>query len=123
MTHLSREEHGHEQLPSTQHSGGPAADGGRRAAWGTLERGAAGGEVSQASSVRAATKLDSIQLSKLEELRHPHVVRYYVNSLTSDADDISIVMEDWGVSVSSLIAGKQHCDPEHIARQGRSCRR
>ena len=55
------------------------------------------------------------RLSKLEELWHPHVIRYYVNSLTSDEDDILIVMEAWGVSVSSLIAGKQHCGQEHIA--------
>jgi len=55
------------------------------------------------------------RLSKLEELRHPHVVRYYLNSLGSNADEISIVMEAWGVSVASLIAGKQHCGKEYVA--------
>ena len=56
------------------------------------------------------------RLSTLEKLRHPHVVRYYVNSLDSGDDDISIVMEAWGVSVASLIASKEHCGKEHIAR-------
>ena len=56
------------------------------------------------------------RLSKLEKLRHPHVVRYYVNSLDSGDDDISVVMEAWGVSVASLIGSKQHRGKEHIAR-------
>jgi len=59
--------------------------------------------------------LMACRLAKLEELRHPHVVRYYLNSLDSDADEISIVMEAWGVSVASLVAGKQHCGKEFVA--------
>jgi serine/threonine protein kinase len=55
------------------------------------------------------------RLAKLEELRHPHVVRYYLNSLGSDSEDISIVMEAWGVSVASLVARKQHCGKEFVA--------
>jgi len=55
------------------------------------------------------------RLAKLEELQHPHVVRYYVNSLGSDDDDISIIMEAWGVSVASLLVGKQHCGKAHVA--------
>jgi len=58
----------------------------------------------------------AVRLSKLEKLRHPHVVRYYVNSLESGDDDISLVMEAWGVSVASLIANKEHCGKEPVAR-------
>jgi len=54
-------------------------------------------------------------LSKLEQLRHPHVVRYHLNSLESDEANITVIMEAWGVSVSSLIASKEHCGPKYIA--------
>ena len=54
-------------------------------------------------------------LLKLEELRHPHIVQYYLNSLESDEVDITVIMEAWGVSVPSLITSKQHCGKVHIA--------
>jgi serine/threonine protein kinase len=57
----------------------------------------------------------SLRLRQLEKMRHPHVVRYYINSLDNDDADITVIMEAWGVSVSSLIARKQHCGSKHIA--------
>jgi len=54
------------------------------------------------------------RLATLQALRHPHVVRYYMNNLQSEEEDISLVMEAWGVSLASLICNQTHCGPEHI---------
>jgi len=55
------------------------------------------------------------RLLTLEKLRHPHIVRYYINSLDSNEVAITVIMEAWGVSVSSLIANKEHRGKEHVA--------
>jgi len=38
-------------------------------------------------------RLISGRLAVLEAFRHPHFVRYYTNNITSDEDEISLVME------------------------------
>jgi len=48
------------------------------------------------------------RLRALEGLQHPNVVRYLGNNLASGDDEITLVMQAWGVSLSSLVASKQH---------------
>jgi len=63
---------------------------------------------------RDQRKVIARRLKKLERLQHPHVVRYMGNNLASGDDDITLVMEAWGVSLSSMVASKQMVGREHV---------
>jgi len=54
------------------------------------------------------------RLRALEGLQHPNVVRYLGNNLASGDDEITLVMEAWGASLSSLVASKQHVGSQYV---------
>jgi len=54
------------------------------------------------------------RLKKLEGLQHPNVVRYLGNNLASGDDNITVVMEAWGVSLASMVVSKQMVGREHV---------
>ena len=58
--------------------------------------------------------LMTYRLKKLEAMQHPNVVRYLGNNLASGSEDISLVMEAWGVSVSSLVFSKKVFAPDDV---------